>query len=320
MAVVSKRAETRCWEHGAWLSWKQEVCTRGSAIPHTWLMRHKCLQLSALWTLWRIAEVQGELIGSWYLKHRRVKTIWQLKTEVILHSWEKSWRNRCNRNWKKVSLMVVFWSNQRKSIKGKVLELTGKGNPIRSQWLQCRTVGFMMINSLEVRTLEGFRWKLRRKRREILGVFRRLQNYCWRTDRWAGKRSGAVWKHQDSSHGGITGEMTATVKEELVIHSSIKGRRFSCTGARVFDERDVDSWLIQAFLPNCCLHCINLFYQDKVIKHNSCRTFLKKYDLGKCAVLADLFSDLCLTLVILGFPGGCLSEAQECNQKSVLMS
>ena len=95
----------------------------------------------------------------------------------------------------------------------------------------------------------------------------------WRTDRWAGKRSGAVRKHQDSFLGRITGEMTATVEEELVVHSSIKGRRFSCTGARVYDERDVEGWVIQAFLPNCCLHCINLFYQDKVIKHYSRRIF-----------------------------------------------
>ena len=54
-----------------------------------------------------------------------------------------------------VSLVVVFRSNQRMSIKWKVLEFTEQRNAIRSQWLQCRTVWFMMINSLGGRTLEG---------------------------------------------------------------------------------------------------------------------------------------------------------------------
>ena len=76
-------------------------------------------------------------------------------------------------------------------------------------------------------------------------------------------------------------------------HSNIRGRRLSCTGARLYDERDVDSLVIQFFLPNFCLHCINLFYRDKLIKHYSLRNFFqKKDDLGKCVVLVDLFSDL----------------------------
>ena len=104
-----------------------------SAMPHRWLMRHKCVQLSALRTLWRIGQVQEELIVSWYLKHRRAKTIRQLLTEVILHSWERSWRNGCNRNCMKVSYVIVFWSNQRMTIKGKVLELTEQGYPITIQ-------------------------------------------------------------------------------------------------------------------------------------------------------------------------------------------
>ena len=202
-----------------------------------WLMRHKCVQLSALWILWRIAQVQEELISSWCLKHRRVKKRRQQVTGVILHTWERSWRNGCNRNWVKVSWMVVFRSNQRMSIKG-----TEQGNPIRSHWLQSCTVGFMMINSLGGRTLAGFRWKLSRKLREgLLRDFRRLRCCCWRTDRWAGRRGGAVWKHQESSHCRITGEMAATVEEEVDIHSSIRGRRPSCTRARVCDERDADS-------------------------------------------------------------------------------
>ena len=82
-----------------------------------------------------------------------------------------------------VSLIVVFRSNQRMSIKQKVLELTERGNPIRSQWLKCCTVGFMMINSLGVRNLDCFRWMLSRKwREELYRVFRTLQGFCWRTD------------------------------------------------------------------------------------------------------------------------------------------
>ena len=40
--------------------------TGSSAMQHTWLMRHECVQLSALWTLWRIEKVQEEFISSWY--------------------------------------------------------------------------------------------------------------------------------------------------------------------------------------------------------------------------------------------------------------
>ena len=161
---------------------------------------------------------------------------------VVLQSWEKSWRNGCNRNWVKVSLIIVFLSSQRMSIKGTVLELTEQGNTIRSWWLQCCTVGFMRINSLGGRTLAGFRWKLSKKWREGLHHdFHRLQSCCWRIDCWAGTITGAFWGHQESSHCRITGEIVATAEEELLIHSSIRGRRFSCTGAQVYEESDVDS-------------------------------------------------------------------------------
>ena len=53
--------------------------------------------------------------------------------------------------------MAQFRSNQRMSIKGKMLNLTEQGNTIRSQWLHCCTVGFVTINSLGGRTLAGFR-------------------------------------------------------------------------------------------------------------------------------------------------------------------
>ena len=57
--------------------------------------------------------------------------------------------------------------------------------------------------------------------------------------------------------------------------------------------RDDDSQVIKAFLPNCCLHCFNLFFRDNLIKHYSRRQFLlKKDDLGKCIVLVDLFLDI----------------------------
>ena len=145
--------------------------------------------------------------------------------------------------------MVVFRSNQRMSIKGTVLELTEQWNTIRSQWLQGWAIGFMMINSLGGRTLAYFRWKLSRKWIEGLHHdFLRLQGCCWKTQHWAGRRGGAVWKHQDSSRGRTIEEMSTTVEEEVDIHSNIRGRRLSCTDARVYDERDVDSWVIQAFL------------------------------------------------------------------------
>ena len=105
---------------------------------------------------------------------KKVKTMRQYVTGVILHSWERSWRNGCNRNWMKVSLKVVFRSNQWMNINGKVQEVTEQGNAIKSQWLQCRD-GFMMINSPGGRTLASFRWKLSRKWREGLHHdFRRL--------------------------------------------------------------------------------------------------------------------------------------------------
>ena len=47
-----------------------------------------------------------------------------------------------------------------------------------------------------------------------------------RKERWS------RWKHQDSSHGSMTGEMVATVEEELVIHSNIRGKKvfmYRCT-------------------------------------------------------------------------------------------
>ena len=47
----------------------------------------------------------------------------------------------------------------------------------------------------------------------------------------SGKRGGAVWKHQESSYGSITREMVATVEEKVEIHSNIRGRSLSCTGA-----------------------------------------------------------------------------------------
>ena len=52
--------------------------------------KKRCVQLSALRTIWRIGKVQEILIGSWYVKHRRFKTIRQQVTAVILHSWERS--------------------------------------------------------------------------------------------------------------------------------------------------------------------------------------------------------------------------------------
>ena len=174
-------------------------------MQHMWLMRLKCVQLSALWTLWRIGQIQEELIGSWHLKHRRFKTIRQQVTEVISQSWEKNWRNGVKRNWTKVGLLTVFRSNQRMNIKGKVLEFTKQGNLIRSQWLQCCTVRFILINSLGGRTLAGFRWNLSKKwRKGLLCVFRRLQSCCCRTDRWARKircirLEASRQQHQDYS-------------------------------------------------------------------------------------------------------------------------
>ena len=49
------------------------------------------------------------------------------------------------------------------------------------------------------------------------------------------------WKHEDNNHGSIIGKMAARVEEEVDIHSSIRERRFSSTGARVDNERDVDT-------------------------------------------------------------------------------
>ena len=77
----------------------------------------------------RIGQLQEELIGS-YLRHRRVKTIRPQVTDIVLRIWERSWRNGCNLNWRKVSLMTVFRSNQRNTITKKVTE---QGNSIRSQ-------------------------------------------------------------------------------------------------------------------------------------------------------------------------------------------
>ena len=45
----------------------------------------------------------------------------------------KELENGCNRNCMKVSYVIVFWSNQRMRIKGKVLELTEQGNPTTIQ-------------------------------------------------------------------------------------------------------------------------------------------------------------------------------------------
>ena len=35
--------------------------------------------------------------------------------------------------------------------------------------------------------------------------------------------------------------METSVEEEVDIYSSIRGGRFSCTGARVYDEKNVES-------------------------------------------------------------------------------
>ena len=61
----------------------------------TSLMRHNCAQLRALLTTWRNCEVQEELIGSWYLKSRKVKKLMRQANRVHSHSWERSCKNGC---------------------------------------------------------------------------------------------------------------------------------------------------------------------------------------------------------------------------------
>ena len=52
--------------------------------------------------------------------------------------------------------------------------------------------------------------------------------------------------------------------------------------------------LFKFFYPNFCLHCINLFYRDNLIKHYSPTEFFfkKKDGIGKCVDFVDLFLDL----------------------------
>ena len=101
----------------------QKFCNATHVVDETQMSTTECAVDK------RIGQLQEELVGS-YVRHRRVKTIRPQVTEKVLRSWERSWRKGCNLNWRKVSLMTVFRSNQRMTIKKKVTE---QGNSIRSQ-------------------------------------------------------------------------------------------------------------------------------------------------------------------------------------------
>ena len=276
-------------------------------------MRHKCVQLSALWTLWRTGQVQEELTGNWYHKNRKVKTKRQLFPQVIL------W-NVCHRNWMKVSLMVVFRSNQLLRIKGKVLELTEQRNQIRStvlhSWLHDDQQPRRLYSSGSSREVEQKVEKNASRFPEFAKLLLVNQPLSW-NERWSRLKAPIQQSWQDYRRN-------VRYSGRLVEHPFKHQRK------KVFMYKRTNVWWegrwrlsfsnpFKPFLAYIVLVCFFRTIWSSFIAYGK-KFFKKRWFREKLHALVDLFIDLIFILVILKFPGKFYVRGNRLWSKTMLMN